>query len=317
MSKLIILVDASGILHPCFHGYRTSRPGWVGDVGSPGNNEKQMDVAAVFGYLHRCRRMAQEFSYDEIIHVLDPEGGSAHRFGLYPDYKGNRSPTHPALTAQKGILQHALEAFGQTCIKVPFVESDDVIATLARRYAAQGHAVLVVSQDKDLMQLVSDGAVTLARYMDSGPNAKQFVFYEEKDVLAEFGVRPDQVADFLALCGDTSDNIPGVKGVAEKTAAKLLAQHGTLAALMTNAETVPGALGRNLVATMADLPLYKNLTTVLDALTFPDPVAKPACQDALAWARRAGVSESFWPDDLVGDLLDGPSVSPTPSSPSP
>lgn len=306
MSKLIILVDSSGILHSCFHGYANERMGAIGNIGSPGINEKRMDVAAIYGYLHRTRKIASEMHFDELIHILDPDGGSNYRYNLYPEYKAGRSATHPSLSGQKSLLQPVLEAFGQTCVKIQGVESDDIIATLAKKYSDRGDIVLVISQDKDLMQIVKDGKVSLARYLDNGgpTKSKGFVFYEEKEVIEEFGVRPDQIADFLAICGDKSDNIPGVYKVAEVTSAKWINEYGDIANLVTNAAAIKGVAGENLRKAIPVLPLYKKLTTTLDNLDIDFPQAPTPTETMVSWLRRTNAADPTWPDDLIGDILD-------------
>ena len=295
--KRVILLDSSGVLHRCFHGYQEPRVGIV--------DGKSMDVAGIYGYFEYVRKLAKELSYDTLIHVLDPEGGSAQRLMMYPAYKANRSPTHPVLCAQKALLKPLLEAFGHTCIKINGVESDDILATLAEKYADQGDEVLVVTSDKDLMQIVKDGRVVLARYVDNVPGRpKTHEFYEEQEVVDKFGVRPEQVADWLAIVGDSSDNIPGVYKVGAKTATKWLQDHGTLAALITNAGTIPGAMGQRLRDELANLPLYRQLTTVYRDVPVDIPTPEVIDPQRNAWGRSILSAPSFWPDDINGDLRE-------------
>ena len=297
--KRIVLLDSSHVLHRCFHGYREERLATV--------DGKKMDVAGVYGYFEYVRKLSKDLSFDTLIHVLDPEGGSAQRMVWYPAYKANRQPTHPVLSAQKGLLKPLLEAFGHTCIKINGVESDDVLATLAKKYASQGDEVLVLTSDKDLMQIVKDGQIVIARYVESGPGqSKTHEFYEEQDVLNKFGVRPDQIPDWLALVGDASDNIPGVHKVGEKTATKWLEEHGSLSALMTNNALITGSSGQNLRDALPLLPLYRQLTTVFENVNVEIPTNPPLFnpEKNTEWARAILKAPSFWPDDLNGDLID-------------
>jgi DNA polymerase-1 len=260
-------------------------------------------------------------SFDHLFHVLDSERGSFARLTMYPEYKGQRSATPPLLAAQKALLPRVLRAFGQNVVQKAGVEADDLIGTLARRYAALGHEVLVVSQDKDLMQLVKDGQITLARYVAASPNdtRKTHAFYEEAEVMEKFGVRPEQIVDWLALVGDAADNIPGAFKVGEKTASSLLAEYGSLASIMTNAASIKGALGRNLMEALPMLPLYRRLTQVIDDVEFEELEATPI-DPKLADQHRTMLSLNC-PDDLYGDILEElvgperPDTSPAPSRP--
>lgn len=250
-----ILFDSSGSLHACFHGY----PPRSANLGG-----EEVEVAALYGYMAYTCRLIEEFQCDRLIHVLDPEGGSKYRFDLYPEYKANRSPTDPKLTRQKQLLPQLLEAVGQSYLMIPGVESDDVIATLTKRAREEGSEVLIISQDKDLLQLVDDNGVCMARYVPgSDGKGKLHKFYQEADVLREFGVRPNQMADYLAIVGDSTDNIPGVTDAGPKTAVQWLQQYGNLATLKTNIDEVKGRGSKGLRADIDKLDLFQKLTTAL------------------------------------------------------
>lgn len=307
MSERIVLLDSSGVLHRCFHGYPHERLANV--------DGKKMDVAGVYGYVEHLRKIANEFEYDRLIHIMDPDGGSAHRFAMYPQYKGKRSPTHPVLCAQKALLQMVLESLNQTVVRINGVESDDVIASLAQKFYERGDEVLILTSDKDLMQLVKDGKVVLARYVEQGPGlSKTYEFYEEQDVQQKFGVRPDQIADWLALVGDAVDNIPGVPKVGEKTATKWLEQYGSLASLMTHADEIKGSLGERLRENLSDLPLYRQLTGMIP-IQIDIPEEHVSTSEQVKWARDILQLPAHWPDDINGDLREevpSPSRAPRP-----
>lgn len=249
--------------------------------------DEQVEVAALYGYASYTQRLLNEFSCDRMIHVLDPEGGSKYRFGIYPEYKANRSPTDPLLTRQKELLPQMLEALGQSYICVPGVESDDVIATLTRRAREEGSEVLIISQDKDLLQLVDDQGVAMARYVQGSDNkGKLHKFYQEADVLREFGVRPNQIADYLAIIGDSTDNITGIPNAGPKTAAQWLQQYGNLATLRMHAHEVKGRGAKDLLLHLDKLDLYQKLTTTLhdvEEAVWPPPPIKDAelCRSAI------------------------------------
>lgn len=306
MSKRIVLLDSSGVLHRCFHGYRNPR--------LTHHEGQQMDVAALYGYLHYVRILSKDIFYDELVHVFDPDGGSQKRFEMYPEYKANRSPTDPRLSAQKPFLQPLLEAFGHTCLRIDGVESDDVIATLCQKYRDRGDEVCVISSDKDLMQLVKDGSVVFSRYVQNANGDKVHEFYEEEGVVQKMGVRPDQIADYLALVGDDVDNIPGVFKMGAKTASKLLQEYGSLSAIMTHADKIPGKLGANLRDTLDRLPLYRALTTVFTDIEVEIPTGlMDFDEERHQWARTFISAPTNWPNDLDGDFRMYEDEAPTPS----
>ena len=269
----VVIVDSSAILKSCFEGYKDTRTSQF--------NGRPVDVMALYGYVYRTKKLYETFDFEAIVHVMDPPGGSHFRYGIYPAYKANRSEDDdPALAAQKALLSNVLSAFGEPYLRVRGMESDDVIGTLAKRLSDAGHEVLIVSPDKDLMQLVRDGCISVARYVNAPSGVgKAYTLYEESDVLKSMGVRPDQVADFLALVGDTADNIPGVFKVGEKTAAKWLAEYGDLASLMTRAHEIPGKVGEHFRAALPQLPLYRQLTGVLYDIPNLDLPPRPEMDD--------------------------------------
>ena len=288
-----LILDSSGVLHRCFHGY-PPRSGTL--------NGEPIEAAALFGYMDYTLRLHNEFDFDRLIHVLDPDGGSAYRFEIYPEYKANRSDTDPVLSAQKNLLPKVLEGFGQSYLVRDGIEADDLIGVLARQCADEGDLVLVISQDKDLFQLVADGRIEQARYVDRKDDiGKTHDFYDEAGVFQTLGVRPDQVADYLAIVGDSTDNIPGVFKAGPKTAAKWLEEHGDLATLMTRADEVKGKAGEALRAALPHLPLYQQLTTLLRDV---GPVAAPeprfCSRDAIEAARQLVQAPEWWNDDLKG-----------------
>ena len=289
-----LLIDSSGVLHRCFHGY-PARSGTI--------NDQEMEVAALYGYVSYTCRLLEEFEFDRIVHVLDHEEGSRYRYELYPEYKANRSPTDPRLTQQKELLPQLLEAIGQPYLSVEGVEADDLLATLARKAREEGDHVLIISSDKDLLQLVSDEGVSIARYVqNTDKTGKLHDLYNEASVRKLLGVHPSQVADYLAIVGDTVDNIPGVVGAGPKTAAAWLQEHGNLATLITNAENLKGRGAKELRACLDKLPLYQSLTTALyevEGCDFPAEMERDheLCLSALTilgapheWAERLGFS---------------------------
>ena len=180
-----------------------------------------------------------------IIVVFDAKG-KTFRSEIYKEYKANRPPMPDDLRDQLVPLKEICKAIGFPLIEISGVEADDVIATLVKKSKEKNYKAVVSSLDKDLMQLVEDPHTTIMNTMTHQ------IFTEEK-VFDKFGVQPNQIRDMLALVGDTSDNIPGVPKVGQKTAAKWLNQYKNLDGIKANAESIKGVVGENLRNSLADL----------------------------------------------------------------
>jgi DNA polymerase-1 len=176
--------------------------------------------------------------------------GKTFRDDIYPEYKAHRPPMPDELAAQIEPIHDIIRALGLPLIQVQGVEADDVIGTLARAAAAEGRETVISTGDKDMAQLV-DGHV---RLVDTMKDAE----YNHDAVVAKFGVTPQQIVDYLALVGDTSDNIPGVPGVGPKTAAKWLQEYGSLDEIVSHANDVPGK-ARQPARVLGHLPMARNL----------------------------------------------------------
>lgn len=254
MSKpTLLLIDASGWIFRAYHG--------LPPLTSPSGESS----GAVYGFAQMLKRMHKDIKAEYIAVVFDA-GAKTFRNDLYPDYKATRSATPEDLKPQFPLVLELVRACGLPLLVVPDVEADDVIGTLAVQGQAAGMKVVVITGDKDMAQLVNDDVTLLDtmknRVMDAAA------------VREKFGVDPAQIIDYLALMGDASDNIPGVAGVGEKTAAKLLNEHGTLAGVVAAAPTVKGKLGENLRAGLPLLPLCQQLTTIRTDVPLPLTLAE-------------------------------------------
>ncbi|MGD8169326.1 DNA polymerase I [Herbiconiux sp. P16] len=161
----------------------------------------------------------------------------------YPDYKGTRGETPPEFVGQVPLLQEALHALGIVTIEKPDFEADDILATLARQGVEQGYRVLVVSGDRDAIQLVNDEVTLL---YPSRQGVSDLTRYDVAKVQDRYGIRPEQYPEIAALVGETSDNLPGIPKVGEKTAVKWLNQYGSLDAILEHRDEIPGVVGNNL-----------------------------------------------------------------------
>ncbi|MDO8706515.1 MAG: DNA polymerase I [Sulfuricaulis sp.] len=237
----LILVDGSSYLYRAFH----AMPAFTNSRGEP--------TGAVYGVVNMLRRLMTDYDTEYMAVVFDAKG-KTFRDDIYPEYKAHRPPMPDELSTQIEPIHDIIRALGLPLIQVQGVEADDVIGTLARAAAAAGRATVISTGDKDMAQLV-DGHIRLVDTMKDA-------VYDRAAVVAKFGVTPEQIVDYLALVGDTSDNIPGVPGVGPKTAAKWLQQYGSLDAVVTHAAEIPGKVGDSLRGALAVLPMARQLATI-------------------------------------------------------
>ncbi|MFO7765466.1 MAG: DNA polymerase I [Pelovirga sp.] len=232
------------------------------------SNSRGEATNAVYGFTTMLMTLLREEQPDHIAVVFDSKGPT-FRKDMYPDYKANRAEMPEDLVTQIPIIKQIVQAFRMPVLELAGYEADDIIATLARRFAMQGLEVTVVTGDKDLMQIV-DRQIRLLDTMKrkvSGP----------KEVMERFGVPPEQVLEVLGLAGDSSDNIPGVPGIGEKTASALIQEFGSIDNMLANIDAVKGKkrqenlrqfadqarLSRQLVALVDDLQIDAHLESLI------------------------------------------------------
>jgi DNA polymerase-1 len=240
-ARKLILVDGSGYLYRAFHAL------------PPLSNSKGEPTGAVLGVLNMLNKMVKEESPDRIAVVFDAPGRT-FRDDLFEKYKAHRPVMPDDLRAQVQPLYDTVEAMGLPLLRVPGVEADDVIGTLAKQGAESGYEVLISTGDKDMAQLVGPH-IGLINTMSNSR-------LDRAGVKAKFDVFPEQIVDYLALVGDSSDNIPGITGVGPKTAARWLNQYQTLDELIAHAGDIGGKVGDNLRGELAMLELSRKLATI-------------------------------------------------------
>lgn len=248
MSKPIVLVDGSSYLYRAFHAL------------PPLTNADGQPTGAVYGVVNMLRKLLKDIGPEHIAVVFDAKG-KTFRDDIYPEYKANRPPMPDDLRVQIEPVHNTVRAMGLPLLLVDGVEADDVIGTLAKQAQEQGHFVLISTGDKDMAQLVTN-KITLVNTMSGS-------YLDPDGVLEKFGVKPDQIIDYLALMGDTVDNVPGVPKVGPKTAAKWLNQYATLDNLVEHAGEIKGKIGENLRTALPDLPLSKELVTIKCDVSLP------------------------------------------------
>lgn len=240
MSRLV-LIDGSSYLYRAFHAL------------PPLSNAQGEPTGALFGVVNMLRSTLKERpAY--VAFVVDAPG-KTFRDDLYDQYKANRPPMPDDLRSQVEPMCRIVEALGISILRIPGVEADDVIGTLALQGVAQDLKVTISTGDKDFAQLVRPGIELVNTMTGSRMDS-------DAAVMDKFGVRADQIIDLLALMGDTVDNVPGVEKCGPKTAAKWLAEYQTLDGVMAAAPTMKGKIGENLRAALDRLPLNRDLVTI-------------------------------------------------------
>jgi DNA polymerase-1 len=237
-SKPLVLVDGSSYLFRAFHAL----PPLTNSHGEP--------TGAMHGVLNMLDRLRKDYAPQHMVVIFDAPG-KTFRDDMFPQYKANRPPMPEDLRCQIEPLLAIIRAQGYPLLIIPDVEADDVIGTLAKEYDGK---VIISTGDKDMAQLV-DERVHLINTMSG-------LYSDPAGVVEKFGVAPERIRDYLALIGDTVDNVPGVNKVGPKTAVKWLEEYGSLDAIMAHADEFKGKIGENLREALAHLPLSYELVTI-------------------------------------------------------
>jgi DNA polymerase-1 len=288
MNKTLLLVDGSSYLYRAFHALPNLR------------NAQGAPTGAIYGIINMLRRLRNDYPAAYIACIFDAKG-KTFRDDLYPEYKANRASMPEDLARQIEPIHEAVRAMGWPILMMEGIEADDVIGTLAVDAVKHGMKVVVSTGDKDLAQLVNEH-VTLINTMSNET-------LDRDAVIAKFGVPPERIVDYLSLVGDTVDNVPGVSKVGPKTAAKWIAQYGSLDGVIANAASIGGAVGDNLRQALDWLPRARVLVTVKtdcdlveQLVKFPDDLGqKPEDKAALLdFFKRYGFKS--WLRELSAEL---------------
>lgn len=286
--QLLVLVDGSSYLHRAFHAL----PPLTTAQGEP--------TGAVYGVISMLKKIMADYHPDYFAVVFDASGKN-FRHEMYPEYKATRPKMAEDLKLQIEPLHEIINAMGIPLLIINGVEADDVIGTLARiAHATQEISTLISTGDKDLAQLVNQ-EINLVNTMTN-------ITLDTARVKDKFGVRPEQIVDYLTLVGDSSDNIFGVSGVGPKTAVKWLAEYGTLENIILHQDAIHGKVGEKLRASLGRLPLVKKLVTIKGDLKLPmgprDLVVKAPNLEKL---RKLFMRLEFrtWLTELGGDQQSG------------
>ncbi len=260
---VLLLVDGSSYLYRAYH----AMPNLSAPDGFP--------TGAIHGIIAMLKKLRSDIGAEHAACVFDAKG-KTFRDDWYPAYKATRSPMPDDLRRQIEPIHEAVRLLGWPVLALPGIEADDAIGTLARRAAESGHRVVISTGDKDLAQLVNE-RVSLINTMSNEA-------LDVAGVQAKFGVPPERIVDYLALVGDTVDNVPGVDKVGPKTAVKWLAEHGSLDGVVAAADKIGGAVGENLRKALDWLPMAKKLVTVVTDCDLSAQVPGWPALDSLALA---------------------------------
>ncbi|MFA5516949.1 MAG: 5'-3' exonuclease H3TH domain-containing protein, partial [Desulfuromonadales bacterium] len=229
--KRLYLIDGSGYIYRAYFAIRHL------------SNSKGVATNAVYGFTNMLLKAMREENPDHLAVIFDAKGPS-FRKEIYAEYKANRLAMPDDLVPQIPLIKEVVRAFRLPAIELAGFEADDIIATLTRKFVAEGMDITIVTGDKDLMQVVGEHVRLYDTMKDK--------FFGLAEVAERFGGPPEKVAEVLALAGDSSDNIPGVPGIGEKTARELIIEFGSLENLLANVDRVKGAKRQENLRTFAD-----------------------------------------------------------------
>ena len=259
----LYLIDAYALIFRYYYAF----------MGRPMRNRDGLNTSVVFGFVKFLRDILRREKPDLVGVAFDPPGGSFRR-DIFPEYKANRPPTPEDIIISVPYVKRLLEAMCIPILEVEGFEADDVIGTLAKRGAEAGYRVFMVTPDKDYCQLVDDNCVIYRQKGDA------IEIIDREAIEAKYGFTdPALVCDMLALWGDTADNIPGVPGIGEKGAAKLVREWGAVESILANTDKIGGKTGKNLEAWGDKLLLSKELAKIrLDVPVALDELALKVCE---------------------------------------
>lgn len=226
--KQFFIIDAIGFLFRSFFAIR----GMKSPDGTPTN--------ALYGFIRSIEKLFQDFPIENCVAVFDGPNNKASRLAIYSDYKGHRSQMPDELAIQLSLAHEFCSLYGLSQLSIPGVEADDVIATIAKKAEDAGYHVHIFSQDKDLCQLVGTNIDLIQAHKDN-------LLIDAKGVQQAYGVSPHQIVDYLAMIGDSSDNIPGIPSLGPKTASKLLQEFGSLEELYKRLDEVDNEKKRQII----------------------------------------------------------------------
>lgn len=244
----LYIIDISNIMHRAFHVHK--------DLTTPDG----LPTGAIHGTFSMLCSMIKTYDIRRMLICYDHPGEESFRKSIYPGYKASRGKRE-GISHQELIIRKIIELLGIATVEKEGYEADDLIATATRIYQEHSN-VVIVTGDKDLLQLIGPFVTVL--------DTMKKCFYGDAEVMKKFGVKPNQISDFLAIAGDTVDDIPGVAKVGFKGASKLLTEYGSLQGIYDHVSDIPGALGKNMIAGREMAFLSQKLSHLYDLELAPD-----------------------------------------------
>lgn len=275
-SNTLYLLDTYGLIYRSYFAF----------ISHPLTNKAGENVSAIYGFFRSLYTILQTHHPRFFLAAFD-SCIPTFRHNLYPEYKATRDKTPEDLHAQIPHIEQILKALGLACLRKDGFEADDIIATLARRAEQEGHRCVIISGDKDLMQLVTSSVTML-----KPDKTESWAQCGIDEVKKHWGVPPTQMLDFLSLIGDSADNIPGVKGIGPKTAVKLLEEHGSLEAIYEHIDSIGGAAQKKLLAGKESAYFSKKLITLDEAVPIDGALSDYSCA-VLNYEQAAVLLQNF------------------------
>lgn len=253
--ETIYILDSYGLIYRCYFAF----------ISRPLTNSKGQNISALFGFFRNLHYIFQHYKPSYLIAAMDSKT-KTFRHEMYPEYKATRDKTPEDLHAQIPWICDILQTLGIPVLQCDGYEADDIVATVAKKCEASGRKCRILSGDKDLMQLVCETTQILKP--EAGTSTWKVTGAE--GVKAEWGVYPDKLLDLLSLCGDKADNVPGVKGIGDKTASKLLCDFGSLDGIYENIDNIKGAVQKKLIDGKENAYFSQKLITLYDKVECPE-----------------------------------------------
>ena len=247
MRKKLYVVDGHALCYRAYFAF----------IRSPLVNSQGQNTSAIYGFARMLIKLIQEQKPDFLAIAFDPPK-KTFRFELYPEYKANREKMPDDLQSQIEEIKNLVSTLGFSRIEHPDFEADDILGTITRKYASEDLEIILVTGDKDAFQLVNQNTKIYA----NKKGITEFEMYDVDGITQKLGLKPEQVIDYMSLTGDSSDNIPGVRGVGEKTALKLISDYNTLENLYDHIDEIKGKLRETLLNNRDIAFLSRELVTI-------------------------------------------------------